>query len=857
MEGMDESDLTFYSSQPFKQKTGFQHDYVIPIEQNATPNEHQRDKGSTEQQTRHSKRKVSYAERIRFAKKIGEKTSGQSSSIQFSDASEADAKVMSRPSSDNSLEFQGTEPDLDHRSGFHISSRSRRFKHSERKERLKRVLVKLKTVGTIQSSPNTRIDKIDAIDKPISEEEEEGQIPSVLLQPSMDSTKDLHTSFVVIDGHIIAHSDRDDLDRKPSPQEVTEGGGEHSIGSSQHFPATVANLSEVAGMPGALLSRPSNARSSDGTSMVNKISTNIFPDSWYNAVSESPEGSITSPNVLKLKKVATDVLLDPESFLQESNLVLLDTESASSSFNTNTVEERKPEEDATTAATPFFGAALRHMKAMSEAAEKKEKKKDNLDEIESSSDINGRADSDHPSMHEAFDLIEEMNPVEMKLMTERPNNLKSANHSHESFLLTPLRRDDQAIGSKRVSVESDFKFSSGQQELSGVELDNTLPPQTTRRSKDWRRRSSEVTESIKSSLIVLETNHDLSEELNVSYPDHKSISNKGRSSVNEISDVSFDHTKTKTQYCEEMHLRSVESGRYSSRRNEAYITSKEPVRVSSFYRSRRDMEPQNQFDESMGFFAGLSRSPVVLEDTGERPVLKRFYVYSFLFACFSLVFLLPLVFLRGAGADSEENQCQVLGSSKSLKRCACNGTAEYMQDKSFIARYELIRNILASSGIVLNDNVNEGIEDCSNKNIATHWLAEDPWELVSDEILTIQRYIIGLFFLEMNGFEWIEATGWMSQIDICEWIGLTCSASKLVISMKMDNNNLRGNLPLELSFLKILSSLHLVENFIEGTFPSFLNDLPQLQEIDLSGNLIDDAFPGGIVKLNATLGKQK
>jgi Leucine-rich repeat (LRR) protein len=109
----------------------------------------------------------------------------------------------------------------------------------------------------------------------------------------------------------------------------------------------------------------------------------------------------------------------------------------------------------------------------------------------------------------------------------------------------------------------------------------------------------------------------------------------------------------------------------------------------------------------------------------------------------------------------------------------------------------------------------------------------------------------------MNGFEWIEATGWMSQIDICEWIGLTCSASKLVISMKMDNNNLRGNLPLELSFLKILSSLHLVENFIEGTFPSFLNDLPQLQEIDLSGNLIDDAFPGGIVKLNATLGKQK
>ena len=63
------------------------------------------------------------------------------------------------------------------------------------------------------------------------------------------------------------------------------------------------------------------------------------------------------------------------------------------------------------------------------------------------------------------------------------------------------------------------------------------------------------------------------------------------------------------------------------------------------------------------------------------------------------------------------------------------------------------------------------------------WLADiDTWEPPdspsSPEVLWLERYVLGFFFVSTNGNAWKNKSGWLSASSICNgWFGVTCNPS--------------------------------------------------------------------------------
>jgi hypothetical protein len=145
-------------------------------------------------------------------------------------------------------------------------------------------------------------------------------------------------------------------------------------------------------------------------------------------------------------------------------------------------------------------------------------------------------------------------------------------------------------------------------------------------------------------------------------------------------------------------------------------------------------------------------------------------------------------------------------------------------------------------GVVDLDDLDEDFDSCNSTNVAMQWLAEDPWDLDSNTELTVQRYVYGLFFLELDGIDWTDWTDWMSELDVCDWLGSSCSRTNLVTKMELTANNLRGTLPPEMSELTLLTSLRYGENGFTGKVPESLSELSNLFEIDMAGNSLSGSF---------------
>jgi hypothetical protein len=116
---------------------------------------------------------------------------------------------------------------------------------------------------------------------------------------------------------------------------------------------------------------------------------------------------------------------------------------------------------------------------------------------------------------------------------------------------------------------------------------------------------------------------------------------------------------------------------------------------------------------------------------------------------------------------------------------------------------------------------------------------------------SIQRFALGVFYystfavshpyLEAEATRpWGSSDFWMTSTPECEWKGITCDASGLVVAINLLGNNLSGSLPLELALLDKLVSLNLANNDIYGEEAS--NDvwsyLPNLQELIMDDNYI-------------------
>ena len=96
------------------------------------------------------------------------------------------------------------------------------------------------------------------------------------------------------------------------------------------------------------------------------------------------------------------------------------------------------------------------------------------------------------------------------------------------------------------------------------------------------------------------------------------------------------------------------------------------------------------------------------------------------------------------------------------------------------------------------------------------------------------------------GAQWTDKTGWLVTTTPCSWYGVTCTAGH-VTTLDLQDNNLTGSLPGQLSNLTSLQHLLLLRNRLSGPIPTSLGILSQLQELDLSENKSNSSgLTGGI-----------
>ena len=98
------------------------------------------------------------------------------------------------------------------------------------------------------------------------------------------------------------------------------------------------------------------------------------------------------------------------------------------------------------------------------------------------------------------------------------------------------------------------------------------------------------------------------------------------------------------------------------------------------------------------------------------------------------------------------------------------------------------------------------------------------------------------FYNATGGQNWASSTGWLSDPNHCNWIGIECNDQGDVTAIELRNNSIAGEFPAApLSALHKLEQLDLAYNGLSGTLadPPILRKLMQLAKVDLSQNKLD------------------
>lgn len=86
-----------------------------------------------------------------------------------------------------------------------------------------------------------------------------------------------------------------------------------------------------------------------------------------------------------------------------------------------------------------------------------------------------------------------------------------------------------------------------------------------------------------------------------------------------------------------------------------------------------------------------------------------------------------------------------------------------------------------------------------------------------------ERRILLLLYQRCGGIEWYRRSGWATDVDLCDWTGISCHSNGNVKSIDLSANNLVGTPPSEIFELPRLESLVLSSNPISFSFKGIEN----------------------------------
>jgi hypothetical protein len=105
------------------------------------------------------------------------------------------------------------------------------------------------------------------------------------------------------------------------------------------------------------------------------------------------------------------------------------------------------------------------------------------------------------------------------------------------------------------------------------------------------------------------------------------------------------------------------------------------------------------------------------------------------------------------------------------------------------------------------------------------------------------RLALEAVFKSCGGAGWKQKGGWMTDVALGEWEGVTVDAEGRVIKLVLLLNNLAGPLPSEIQQLSALQELNLRGNKLTGPIPAELGQLVELTALYLYGNQLSGPIP--------------
>jgi surface protein len=180
--------------------------------------------------------------------------------------------------------------------------------------------------------------------------------------------------------------------------------------------------------------------------------------------------------------------------------------------------------------------------------------------------------------------------------------------------------------------------------------------------------------------------------------------------------------------------------------------------------------------------------------------------------------------------------------------------ADLILETSAQALYDIICPLLQGT------NCSALTDQSTPQGRAFSWLLANPTSAFVNRSKKIQRFALAVFFWSAGGETWTNSGFWMANLDECLFSGVECNNDKTVVALALDDNNLRGTIPLEVGLLTSLTRLSLrnssnvetresysllaklsfrttdAEMTLSGSLPSTLASLTGLESLRVSGH---------------------